>query len=836
MAQQFIQVGAQPDDGGGDTARAAGQKINDNFTELYAAVENSIRVNNPDAAAARDVLGLGSSALTSDDRVAYGNSSAVIAPDARVVALNAVLTAPRTLTLPPANAVGSPPYIIVVDEARGVSSINTLTIQRAGSDTINGTATPIVFNTPGSAVVLVRDGSSAWTSVQSADQWTKAEADARYVINRGEATPSNITVSTLTAALGLTFPASVQNIQTLGFAAVNDGGARLMTRVAANPGAGGARSVDRFLPNGTVDNTNGGWWALSDATINTRMFGCGAADDTTAFTEFMTLCAAGRRAGINSNVNLTAGVSVTQTASASLRGISSSVVSYVAVPHIQNLITINQAGFGVDIEGELGFAVEGNNRVARGLEVRNSTTTEAPRSVVGVTVRNVRAINSTFSEANGIFIAGTASLERVRDNRVINCTRAAGIAGGVCQGIVVTYLTGPNRNPRHIECEGNYVENVTSDDAAGAGWDFDGIVLFQLYDATSTSCKALGNTTREARGRAMKVFAPNPVIKDTTIYRSIAGGSSRTTEIACQTGSGTVENTTVYYTGIVVHNHGTDVVTFYTDGVSGVLSPPLGGIRRVKGVSINDASTGGNIVSAAVDLSYGNPMAAVAGNYLAEVSGIRSQQKQIRSFLRVNNNGTASNRSTIKLEDAFADLNFAVAECDSALPNIDCTLINVTNPGTTRPVMRRTDLVALNGVHGQWRGSGVVGVQRSTGDATPAIPGFAPMDATYEPNSSVWHGRSVLFAQSVAAGATLTFDIGAPCMFDIHAPGDVGNATIFQRSDNAVTKDSGGSAVVVGTGSEPGTGDLRVWSTSTNSMNFKNATGAAMFVTVIMSR
>jgi len=38
MAQQTINIGAIANDNTGDTLRGAGQKINDNFTELYAAV------------------------------------------------------------------------------------------------------------------------------------------------------------------------------------------------------------------------------------------------------------------------------------------------------------------------------------------------------------------------------------------------------------------------------------------------------------------------------------------------------------------------------------------------------------------------------------------------------------------------------------------------------------------------------------------------------------------------------------------------------------------------------------------------------------------------------
>jgi len=42
MTQQTINIGAAPNDGTGDTARAGGQKINDNFTELYSTFDNTV--------------------------------------------------------------------------------------------------------------------------------------------------------------------------------------------------------------------------------------------------------------------------------------------------------------------------------------------------------------------------------------------------------------------------------------------------------------------------------------------------------------------------------------------------------------------------------------------------------------------------------------------------------------------------------------------------------------------------------------------------------------------------------------------------------------------------
>lgn len=73
MAQQLIDIGSVANDGTGDTLRQAGDKINDNFTELYTQ-------------AIRAVTGTTDTVLNTDFRkiVAYDNASgcAVTLPQA----------------------------------------------------------------------------------------------------------------------------------------------------------------------------------------------------------------------------------------------------------------------------------------------------------------------------------------------------------------------------------------------------------------------------------------------------------------------------------------------------------------------------------------------------------------------------------------------------------------------------------------------------------------------------------------------------------------------------------------------------------------------------------
>jgi hypothetical protein len=95
------------------------------------------------------------------------NAAASISADSRVVLVATALTAPRVYTLPAANAVNPGEPLDIFDLAGGVTPTNTLTIQRAGADTING-GTSAVLSVARSGIRLVSDGVSKWVSAASA--------------------------------------------------------------------------------------------------------------------------------------------------------------------------------------------------------------------------------------------------------------------------------------------------------------------------------------------------------------------------------------------------------------------------------------------------------------------------------------------------------------------------------------------------------------------------------------------------------------------------------------------------------------------------------------------
>jgi hypothetical protein len=102
-----------------------------------------------------------SGVLNVDGATGYGDVNQAIAATDRFAYTNAAFTAARTWTLPAANAVNAGQALMIADLQGTITGTNTLTVQRAGADTIDGAAS-IVLLTPSASVKLVSDGTSKW--------------------------------------------------------------------------------------------------------------------------------------------------------------------------------------------------------------------------------------------------------------------------------------------------------------------------------------------------------------------------------------------------------------------------------------------------------------------------------------------------------------------------------------------------------------------------------------------------------------------------------------------------------------------------------------------------
>lgn len=100
-------------------------------------------------AAASNLADIGSAATARsnigvDKRTTFADANYTALATDKYVATTTTLTAPRTVTLPAASSVNPGQELTILDEAGAINGANTITIQRAGSDTIDGVNTEVI--------------------------------------------------------------------------------------------------------------------------------------------------------------------------------------------------------------------------------------------------------------------------------------------------------------------------------------------------------------------------------------------------------------------------------------------------------------------------------------------------------------------------------------------------------------------------------------------------------------------------------------------------------------------------------------------------------------------
>lgn len=150
------------------------------------------------APAARQASGLN---VWGDSSTPHGDSNVAIASTERLAFTNAAFTTARTWTLPAASATGASLTIEIADMFGGVTNVNTLTILRAGSDTING-GTSVAISATNGAYLCSSDGVSRWTcqSTGAASAGGVSSITAGYGLTGGVITTSGTITAPLIAS------------------------------------------------------------------------------------------------------------------------------------------------------------------------------------------------------------------------------------------------------------------------------------------------------------------------------------------------------------------------------------------------------------------------------------------------------------------------------------------------------------------------------------------------------------------------------------------------------------------------------------------------------------
>ena len=99
-------------------------------------------------------------------RQTFSNAAVTILATTRVLAQTGTMSAARIATLPAANALPAGTAITVQDESGTVTTTNTISVARAGSDTINGVTTSVPISGKYGACIFITDGTSNWDALR----------------------------------------------------------------------------------------------------------------------------------------------------------------------------------------------------------------------------------------------------------------------------------------------------------------------------------------------------------------------------------------------------------------------------------------------------------------------------------------------------------------------------------------------------------------------------------------------------------------------------------------------------------------------------------------------
>jgi hypothetical protein len=145
--------------------------------------------------------------ISEDTYREVGNANVTVQLTDGRIAVNASLTAARTVALPAADDVPAGKTYRISDKAGGINGSNILNLTRSGSDTINGDVGPVALSAARGAWEITSDGVSNWSVVSVISDGDKGDvtvsgAGAAWTVDAGAITDTKLRNSGALSVIG----------------------------------------------------------------------------------------------------------------------------------------------------------------------------------------------------------------------------------------------------------------------------------------------------------------------------------------------------------------------------------------------------------------------------------------------------------------------------------------------------------------------------------------------------------------------------------------------------------------------------------------------------------
>jgi len=482
-------------------------------------------------------------------------------------------------------------------------------------------------------------------------------------------------------------------------------------------------------------------------------------------------------------------------------------------------------GFEHRIDGKL--TINGNSKAFLGLRIWNKSAVGFPGGYADVVlndveVRNIRRASTAFSNGDGIIIRG--GFQRVQINRPVvkgvALAAGAGVPGSVGVSGIAVFGTDTGY-PIHTIINDPLIDSIYSEDAAYSH-DQDGIRIFGPHATASgyrnSTAVVNGGQFRNCWGRSIKLQTDTGVVSSCNFsaYEGPTGG--RSSEIDFQVGSGAVRDISCYYSG--ANALPTEVVSFQPsemwESFAGVLS----------GAKIFTTSLLQQVVS-----TY--PRASTQHQTVVRDVDVIGPITRLFEF-RVWLNKSAALVSGCTINNAIEGLVRVVASGLAGSPYTGTVSVrDCVNLGSAVALV--TDRVSGVAATAKVSDVGCVGFLSQAGFGETVTPKGGALRVAALIGEDENTGALRIASASIADGATADFEVrgysGTTAAAIVSFGLNNQSHALLGISSAGVIKMAGGTAIEVGTTTEPATGTFRIWF-SGGVLKVKNAAGSTRQCTI----